>query len=113
MADSGTTSSKGTGSGALWMMILAVLLAWLPLLGPLIAGFVGGRMIGDKSRALMVALIPAVLLAVVLWLILAAFDLPVLGAVAGFGALVVIAVQELPLLLGAWFGGSTTEPSTA
>lgn len=113
MTDSNTMQSGGTGQGALWMLILAVLLAWLPLIGPLIAGFVGGRMIGDKSKALTVALIPAVFLAIVLWLILAAFDLPVLGAVAGFGALVVIAVQELPLLLGAWFGGSTTETSAA
>jgi hypothetical protein len=98
--------------GGIWMMILAVGLAWLPLLGPLIAGFVGGRMIGEEKRALGVALIPAVALAVVLWLILAAFDLPVLGAVAGLGALVVVAVQEIPLLVGAWFGG-TSNPSAA
>lgn len=89
------------------MLILALLLSWLPILGPLIAGFVGGRMVGEERRALGIALLPAVLMAVVLWLVLAAFDLPVLGAVAGFGALVVIAVQELPLLAGAWFGGST------
>lgn len=95
------------GRGALWMLILAVLLSWLPVLGPLVAGFVGGRMVGEEKRALGVALIPAALLALVLWLILAVFDLPVLGAVAGFGALVVVAVQELPLLIGAWVGGST------
>lgn len=101
------TSSGSTVSGGLWMLILAIFLSWLPILGPLIAGFVGGRMIGEEKRALAVALVPAVLLAGVLWLILAAFELPVLGAVAGFGALVVVAVQDLPLLLGAWFGGST------
>jgi hypothetical protein len=89
--------------------LLAVLLSWLPILGPLLAGFVGGRMIGEEKRALAVALVPAVLLAGVLWLIMAAFDLPVLGAVAGFGALVVIAIQELPLLIGAWFGGASQE----
>lgn len=101
------TSSGSLLQGALWMLILAILLSWLPILGPLVAGFVGGRMIGDQGRALGIALIPAVLLAGVLWFILAAFDLPVLGAVAGFGVFVVIAVQELPLLIGAWFGGST------
>lgn len=108
------TKTKSSGSvvpGGLWMLILAVLLSWLPILGPLVAGFVGGRMIGEEKRALGVALIPAVLLAGVLWLILAAFDLPVLGAVAGFGALVVVAVQELPLLAGAWFGGATESGS--
>jgi hypothetical protein len=95
------------------MLILAILLSWVPILGPLVAGFVGGRMIGDEKRALGVALIPAVLLAIVLWAVLAAFELPVLGAVAGFAALVVIAVQELPLLAGAWFGGSSTTGATA
>lgn len=89
------------------MLILAVLLSWLPVLGPLIAGFVGGRMVGEEKRALLVALVPAFLLAGVLALILTLFELPALGAVAGFGALVVIAVQELPLLIGAWVGGST------
>lgn len=93
------------------MMILAVGLSWVPILGPLIAGFVGGRMIGEEKRALGVALIPAIALAVVLWLILAAFDLPVLGAVAGLGALIVVAVQEIPLLVGAWFGGTSGTPS--
>lgn len=95
------------------MLILAVLLSWIPILGPLIAGFVGGRMIGDEKRALGVALIPAVLLGILLWAVLAAFELPVLGAVAGFMALVVIAVQELPLLAGAWFGGSSAAGAAA
>lgn len=93
------------------MLILAVGLSWLPILGPLVAGFVGGRMIGEEKRALGVALVPAVALALALWLILAAFDLPVLGAVAGFGALVVVAVQEIPLLVGAWFGGTSGAPA--
>lgn len=97
-------------AGGIWMLLLTVLLSWLPILGPLIAGFVGGRMIGEEKRALGIALVPAVFLALVLWLILAAFDLPVLGAVAGFGALVVVAVQEIPLLVGAWFGGTSGGP---
>lgn len=105
------TSSGSLAQGGLWMLILAIFLSWLPVLGPLIAGFVGGRMIGEEKRALSVALIPGLVLAGVLWLILAAFELPVLGAVAGFGALVVVAVQELPLLLGAWFGGATKSGS--
>lgn len=103
-----TDRSRGSAvQGGIWMLLLAVLLSWLPLLGPLIAGFVGGRMIGEEKRALGVALIPAVVLAAVVWAILAAFELPVLGAVAGFGALVVVAIQEVPLVVGAWFGGSS------
>lgn len=107
MADTARhTSSNSLVRGGLWMLLLAVFLSWLPILGPLVAGFVGGRIVGEEKRALAVALIPAVLLAGVIWLILGAFDLPVLGAVAGFGALVVVAVQELPLLLGSWVGGA-------
>lgn len=108
MSDSASKTRSGELlQGGLWMLVLAIFLSWLPILGPLVAGFVGGRMVGEEKRALAVALVPAVLLAGVLWLILALFDLPVVGAVAGFGALVVVAVQELPLLLGAWFGGAT------
>lgn len=104
-----TQPEPRTGStmrGALWMLGLAILLSWLPIIGPLVAGFVGGRMIGDQGKAVGIALVPAVLLAVLLWALLAAFELPVLGAVAGIGVLLVIVVQELPLLAGAWFGGA-------
>ena len=47
-------------------------------------------------------------MAVLRWLLLAAFELPAIGVSAGIGVLVVIVVQELPLLVGAWFGGSTS-----
>lgn len=93
--------------GALLMVLLSLLLSWLPLLGPLVAGGVGGRVVGEPRRAVLAALVPAVLLAIVLWLILAAFDLPILGAVAGVGVLLVVVVQDIPLLVGAWFGGAT------
>ena len=95
--------------GALWMLVLAILLSWLPIVGPLVAGFVGGRMVGYRGRAVGIALLPAILLAVLLWVIIAAFELPVLGAVAGVGVLLVIIVQELPLLAGAWFGGAESQ----
>lgn len=110
-SDKTAAASKPSGrstspvQGGVWMLILAVLLAWVPVLGPFIAGLVGGRMVGDEKRALGVALIPAIILGAIVWVILAAFEIPVLGAVVGFGALVVVAVQELPLLVGAWLGG--------
>ncbi|CAN5219612.1 hypothetical protein BH23ACT9_BH23ACT9_11220 [soil metagenome] len=96
-----------TMAGGTMMMVLAIALSWLPIIGPGIAGFVGGRMVGAPGRAFLVALLPAVLLAAVIWLILSAFDLPLLGAIAGFGVAVVIVVQQLPLLIGAWLGGSS------
>lgn len=110
------TSPSRTGStlvGALWMLLLAILLSWVPILGPLVAGFVGGRIIASPVKATLVGLVPAVLMGGVLWVVLLAFDLPVIGAVAGFTALVIIAIQELPLLAGAWFGGSSGERRAA
>lgn len=93
-------------TGGLVMLVLAILLSWLPLLGPLIAGGVGGWMIADPRRALTVALIPAVALAAVVVLVLVAFDLRVLGAVAGLGMFLFVVFQEIPLLVGAWAGGA-------
>lgn len=98
-------------TGGLVMLVLAVVLSWLPLLGPLIAGGVGGWMIADPGRALTVALLPAVVLAAVVVLLLMAFDLPVLGALAGIGVLMFVIFQEIPLLLGAWVGGAFAERS--
>lgn len=105
--DRGSTQTDALLRGGLVMLGLALLLSWLPALGPLIAGGVGGRVVGEPKRAVLIALVPAVLLAVMLWLLLAAVDLPVLGAVAGVGVLLVVAVQEIPLLVGAWFGAAT------
>jgi hypothetical protein len=38
--------------------------------------------------------------------LLAVFIVPVLGAVAGIGVFLVVAVQEIPLLVGAYAGGA-------
>jgi choline-glycine betaine transporter len=93
--------------GGLVMLVLSFALVWLPLVGTLIAGFVGGRMIRNPVTAVLVALLPGLLLAGVLVALLGAFDLPVLGAVAGVGVFVVVAVQDIPLLLGAYAGAAT------
>ena len=37
----------------IWMAVLSLLLFWLPLLGPLVAGFVGGRTAGSAGRGLL------------------------------------------------------------
>lgn len=107
-----TVSPARRGSalqGGLVMFVLFLLLSWVPVIGPFAAGFVGGRIVGDGSRAVGVALIPAILLGVILGFVLAAFELPVLGAVAGIGLAIVIVVQEIPLLVGAGVGGATSD----
>lgn len=91
------------------MLGLSLLLFWLPIAGPLIAGGVGGRMAGTPGRGLLLALLPAVAVAILIVVVLGAFDLPVLGTVAGLGVGLVVLVQDLPLLVGAALGGATAQ----
>ncbi|MGH8933083.1 MAG: hypothetical protein ACRDZO_21270 [Egibacteraceae bacterium] len=95
--------------GALVMLALSLALVWLPLLGPLIAGFVGGRIVGRAGTAMLIALLPAIVLTVAIVALLALFDLPVVGAVAGVGLFLAIAIQDIPLIIGAYAGGAATQ----
>jgi hypothetical protein len=69
------------GSATLWMVGLSVLLFWMPTVGPLIAGFVGGRKAGGVGPAIVAAIIPAILVAALLFLLGTLVSLPVIGAV--------------------------------
>ena len=95
------------GSATLWMVVLSVLLFWLPTVGPLIAGFVGGRRAGGVGPALGAAVIPAVIVSALIFLAGAVFDLPIIGGLVGTGVLFVILIQSLPLFIGAIGGGWT------
>ncbi|MES1927846.1 hypothetical protein SADO_01285 [Salinisphaera dokdonensis CL-ES53] len=93
----------------IWMAVLSLLLFWLPLLGPLIAGFVGGRTAGTASRGLLAAVLPAAVLCFVLIGAGSALvGLPLIGIIASASLFLVIVVQSLPLLLGAFVGGLST-----
>ena len=50
-------------AGMIWMLILSLLLIWLPGLGPLLAGIVGGKLAGGVGPGLLAALLPGLLLA--------------------------------------------------
>lgn len=92
----------------IWMAVISLLLFWLPLLGPLLAGFVGGRTAGSAGRGLFAAILPAVVLCIMLLAIGTALTgLPVIGAIASISLFLVILIQALPLLLGALIGGAT------
>lgn len=92
----------------IWMAVLSLLLFWLPLLGPLLAGFVGGRTAGSGSRGLLAALLPAAVLCFMLvGFGTALIGLPVVGVIASTSLFLLIVVQSLPLLLGAFVGGLT------
>ena len=88
---------------------VGLVLVWLPVFGPLIAGFAGGRIIGRPGWAVVVALMPAIMLGALTVAGGALVDRLVLGALAGTGLFVLIAVQDMLLVFGAYLGGVLAE----
>lgn len=101
-----TRGTKSVVVAALWMVGISLALFFLPLINGIVGGLVGGYKAGDWKRGLLAALIPAAVVAALLWLLFIAFDAPVFGLVAGatVGALVVLA--DIGLLAGAIVGGA-------
>lgn len=93
-------------AGMFWMLVLSLLLIWLPGVGPLIAGIVGGKLAGSALRGIIAALLPGILLAVALFFggtLLT--GLPVVGAFFAGGTLLIYLVCIPAMLLGALIGG--------
>ncbi|NOR69811.1 MAG: hypothetical protein GQ532_08995, partial [Methylomarinum sp.] len=70
------------------MLLLSIGLFWLPIIGPLIAGVVGGNKAGGVVAAIIAVFLPAFIVGsgfFVFASILSGF--PVLGVVAGLGGL--------------------------
>jgi hypothetical protein len=108
MAKEGTTGEKrgGVAKAMVWMLVLSVLLFWLPVLGMFIAGLVGGRKAGGVGAALGAALLPALVIAVAMFFMATVLTgMPVLGAIAGFGAGALVVASVVPLVAGAVLGG--------
>ena len=90
-----------------WMTGLSVLLFWLPVLGPAIAGFVGGRKAGGVGPAVIAAFLPGILFGAILFVLASALTgIPLLGAVAGLGGMAIAFAHIGPLLVGAIIGGA-------
>lgn len=108
-ATKGTMMSDSQGSillAMIWMALISLLLFWLPLFGPLIAGIVGGKTAGSVGRGFVAALLPSVLMAVLLFLFGTLLTgVPLLGLLAGAGIFVVIVFQSPALIVGALIGG--------
>lgn len=93
-------------AGMLWMFGLSLLLFWLPGLGGLIAGIVGGMKAGGVLPGLTAAILPAIVFAGALAAAATLLSgMPVLGLVAGMGGLVLGLAHAGPLLIGALLGG--------
>jgi hypothetical protein len=89
-----------------WMGGLSLLLFWLPMVGPLVAGLVGGYKAGSVTRAIAAVFLPAVLTG-----LLAAAGLAYLthtwfwSILAGIGGVWVSLLNLVPLFSGAVAGG--------
>lgn len=93
------------GSAILWMFILSILLFWLPIIGPLIAGFVGGRKAGTVGDAVLAVIIPGVCFGVGLFLLTAVLTgMPLIGFIAGAGGAFLVLAHVGSLLIGAIIG---------
>jgi hypothetical protein len=89
-----------------WMLVLSLLLIWLPGVGPLIAGIVGGKLAGSAWRGILAALLPGVIVAVALFFggtLLT--GIPVVGAIFAGGTLLLYLLCIPTILLGALIGG--------
>ena len=88
------------------MIFLSVLLFWLPVVGPFVAGLVGGRKAGGIVSGLVAAFVPALLVGVLLFFLASALTgLPLIGFVAGFGGAMLALLHDGPMFLGAIVGG--------
>lgn len=98
-------------AGMIWMAIISILLFWLPVFGPLIAGIVGGKKAGGVWNGIVAVFLPALLLAGLLFFFGSALTgMPILGMIAGMGVFVLIITGIGPLLVGAILGGALAYP---
>jgi hypothetical protein len=98
-------SNRGIWPAWLIMLILSILLGWLPIIGPAIAGFVGGVQAGSSGTAVTAALVPAAAVTAIVWILGALIDIAFVAALLGVGIFMVLVVGALPLLVGAFAGG--------
>jgi hypothetical protein len=90
----------------LWMFLISILLFWLPFIGPLLAGIVGGKKAGDVGSAILAVFLPCVVFSIILFVFTSALiGIPIIGVIAGAGVLILTLANIGPLLLGAIIGG--------
>ena len=92
----------------LWCAIglqAAFLLGVPPDLSLLAGGAVGGYKAGSAPRGVSAAILPSVIVGLLLWLIFALFDAPVLGLFGGLAIGVWALISSVGLLIGAAIGG--------
>lgn len=86
---------------AFYMGAISLVLIWLPFIGPLIAGIVGGKTARTVGKAVVASIIPSIVLGAALFGILTAFDLPLVGALSGIGVFLFILIGDIPMMIAA------------
>ena len=90
-----------------WMFVISILLFWLPVAGPMIAGIVGGGKAGGVGAAVFAALLPAIAAAVLFFFLASALTgIPLIGFFAALGGFWLSVTGVGPLLIGAVIGGA-------
>ena len=91
------------------MLGLSLALFFIPILGSIIGGFVGGYKLGVVRKAVVAAIAPSMLVATGLWLLLTAFGIPSFGLFSGLALGLVVALADLGVIAGAILGAISGE----
>jgi len=97
-------------ASSMWMILVSLLLFFLPAVNGLIGGAVGGYKAGSVKRGLFAAVLPAVVVGILLWVIFAIFGAPLIGFIGGLAIGVWALLSSLGLLVGALIGGAMAPP---
>lgn len=98
---------------AFYMGAISLLLIWLPVVGPVLAGIVGGRVARTVGKALVASVIPSILVAAALFAILNAFDLPLIGALSGVAVFLFVVIGDVPMAIAAAVVAAMTPDSAS
>ncbi len=89
----------------LWMTFLSLILCWIPMIGALVAGLVGGKKAGGIMAAIVAVFLPAILIGILMFAFTSVFTgIPGMGVLAGLGVSTLTAINVGPLLIGAIVG---------
>jgi len=107
-------SDEGSLLGAVgWMLLLLLLLGWIPILGALIAGFVGGRKAYTVGKAILASLITAFIIAIpgilLISLLTGLFGIETFLTIGLGLSLVLVLASSILTMIGAIIGALTAD----
>jgi len=91
---------------ALWMFGLAVLLFWIPVVGPFMAGVVGGKKAGGIGHAIAASILPSIVIGLASLFGFTLVWAPIIGLITGLGLGVLLVLDDFAMIAGALVGGA-------